>query len=70
MFKPGTAECGPAPVNMVTAAREMRALSQQDDAAAPHARRSRQPTGEFWIECTRIDTTQIYHVNISLVGGM
>jgi hypothetical protein len=24
----------------------------------------------FWIECTRFDNGQPYHVNISLVGGM
>jgi hypothetical protein len=24
----------------------------------------------FWIECTRFDTGEPYHVNISLVGGM
>ena len=24
----------------------------------------------FWIECTRFETGQRYHVNISLVGGM
>jgi hypothetical protein len=24
----------------------------------------------FWIECTRHETGQPYHVNISLVGGM
>ena len=24
----------------------------------------------FWIECTRFETGQPYHVNISLVGGM
>jgi hypothetical protein len=30
---------------------------------------SRQSTGEFWIECTRFDTTNIYHL-ISLDGGM
>jgi hypothetical protein len=24
----------------------------------------------FWIECTRVETGQPYHVNISLVGGM
>lgn len=24
----------------------------------------------FWIECTRFGTSQVYHVNLSLVGGM
>jgi hypothetical protein len=24
----------------------------------------------FWIECTRYGTSNVYHVNISLVGGM
>jgi hypothetical protein len=24
----------------------------------------------FWIKCTRFDTGEAYHVNISLVGGM
>ena len=24
----------------------------------------------FWIKCTRFDTGDAYHVNISLVGGM
>jgi hypothetical protein len=24
----------------------------------------------FWIECTRFETGQTHHVNISLVGGM
>jgi hypothetical protein len=24
----------------------------------------------FWIPCTRFETGQLYHVNISLVGGM
>jgi hypothetical protein len=24
----------------------------------------------FWIECTRFETGQRYHINIALVGGM
>jgi hypothetical protein len=24
----------------------------------------------FWIKCTRFGTAEVYHVNISLVGGM
>jgi len=24
----------------------------------------------FWIKCTRLDTGEAYHVNISLAGGM